>query len=138
MFLYEVQPFWWAGGGRVKGEEYGITSPSRPQGGELLATALQEAVSENQIISCVLGFLQFPVLNLSVLGLSACPTSQISCMLFLVYGWDSKLPCFKGPGKVRNHSTPPSSPGEPYGALSCPRKAVTVVPMEAGVYRNTQ
>lgn len=126
MFLYEVQPFLWAGGGRVKGEEYGITSPSHPQGGELLATALQEAVSEKQIISRVLGFLQFPVLNLSVPGPSACPTSQISCMLSLVCGWDSKLPRFKGPGKVRSHPTPPSSPGELYGALSCPRKAVTV------------
>lgn len=32
----------------VEGEEYGVTSPSGSQGGELLATALQEAFTESK------------------------------------------------------------------------------------------
>lgn len=68
--------------------------PSCPWGAELPTTAVQEALLEKQTISCVLGFCQFPALNQSVPGPLAHP--QISCILPLVSGWDSKLQVFKG------------------------------------------
>lgn len=104
----------------VEGKEYGVTSSSRPQGGELLATAVPEAVSEEQIISCVLGFLQFPALNLAVPGPSACPTSQISCILSLASGWDSKLQVLRGPIP----HPPPRQENLMELPPCCPRKAV--------------
>ena len=79
-------------------EEDGITLPSQPHGEELLATALQGALSEQQKISCVLGFLQFPALlrALSVSGLWVHQVPQIPCILSLASGWDSKLQILKG------------------------------------------
>ena len=59
-------------------------------GGELMATTVQEALTEKSTISCVPGFHLICDLNLSVPRPSERLTLQISCILSLAGGWHSK------------------------------------------------
>ena len=82
----------------VEEVECGITSPSCPWGVELPAAAVQEALLEKRTIFCSSSpqLSLVPCPNLSVPGLSACPEPQITCILSLASGWDSKLHALKG------------------------------------------
>ena len=67
---------------------------SHPWGGELLATAVQEALTEKGTVSQA--FVSSLPLTYLFPGLSACPAPQIFYILSLAGGWDSKLQVLRG------------------------------------------
>jgi len=78
--------------------EDGITPPSCPLGGELVAITVQEALTEKQTISSLVSQAFVRSLPSTCLcPLSACPAPQVSCVLSLASNWDSKQQILKDP-----------------------------------------
>lgn len=102
VFLSEVQPFWWSGGGRW------CNPPSPPWGGEIMATAIQKTLTEKQTISSPVS----QVFIRSLLSTYLClPEGMPSTTILLCFisgqRMGFKTPNLKRPGKARTCYHPP-------------------------------